>query len=101
MDDASHVFVRVQDYGRAVPERLGQGIADFLGKLGLICLVGFEQNIAALDISDNIAKAFCVQTSLQLGHFDDIIPADIDTPEQRNVLNFGHAWSIAKRKVIE
>ena len=48
-----------------------------------------EQHVAALDVRDHVRKAVRLEARLQRGHLDQVVAADVDPAQQRDVP--GHA----------
>lgn len=85
--DFVQLFCRAEHDARQVGrERSRKHRFDLRSQAGQVRFRGREQDVAALDISDNLAKPVGFETGLEIGHLDDVIAADVDAAQQGEVL---------------
>src|SRR3954469_825907 len=91
-DDRVELPLAPDDNGRDVVERIREHRLDPLGERSGAPRRRGEQDVAALDIRRDVFEAALLEARLQRRHLDEVLAADVDPSEQRDIR--GHARGI-------
>lgn len=86
LDDFLELFNGDNCRDAVVIESFGEGSFDFAGELRDVGFRRMKKNIAALDVSFNFSKTELFEAGLEVGHFDDVVAADINAAKEGEVV---------------
>lgn len=87
-EDALELGLGAQDQAGVVFESGGQRLFQAGDQLGG-GVGGLEEDVAALDVGADGLQALGFEAGLQVGHFDDVLAADVDAAEEGDVGRHG------------
>ncbi len=94
-DDGLELVDCNNDDAGLIIEFFGKGGFDFGGEFWETGFGRVKDNITALDVGFDFAEAEGFETYLEVGHFDNIVAADIDAAKEGEVVRHGY---FCKRK---